>query len=127
MENYSRTRLLNDLQRLFNTYIRKRDHGKPCIYCLKPISRTGLHVATAGHYIPVSIAGGLRFDTDNVHLAGGDCNVKDDRVAYRRNLVARIGEDRVLVLEARQHSLAKMTTFEIREKITFFKKLLKAY
>lgn len=119
----SRTSLLNELQRLFNRYIRKRDKDRHCIYCSKPIEKTGEHCATAGHYLPVSTAAFLRFDTDNVHMAGLICNFRDDREKYRENLVKRIGEDRVKVLEKQQHSLSKMTRQEIVEKIEHFKNL----
>lgn len=117
-----RGKLVNQAQRLFNRYIRKRDKGKPCIYCGKPIN-SGFHGATAGHYLPVSTAESLRFDTDNVHLAGLLCNLHDDRSAYRQNLLLRIGEERVLALEKRQHELVRMTKSEIIDKIELFKRI----
>lgn len=119
----SRTELINDLQRLFNRYIRQRDSGLPCIYCGKPITKTGEHVGTAAHYLPVSTSWALRFDPDNVHVAGLVCNMHDNRVKYRENLVKIIGEERVSLLERQQYSLAKMTTGEIVEKIEHFKNL----
>lgn len=121
----SRTQLMNELQELFNRYIRVRDKGKPCIYCGSK-TYSGYHFASAAHYLPVSIAPALRLDTDNVHLAGYDCNVADDRVKYRKNLLVRIGKTRVEALEASAKSLIKLTTPEIEEKITYFKGLLKA-
>lgn len=115
--------LLKELQELFNAHIRHRDKGLGCIYCGEQCRGNSLHWPTAAHYLPVSTAGGLRFDTDNVHLGGASCNDKDDRVAYRANLVAKIGLERVELLEARQHTLYKMTKFEVMEKIALFKKL----
>lgn len=120
----SRTELVNELQRIFNKFIRERDKGKPCIYCGKDILKSGEHVATAAHYLPVSTSAALRFEPLNVHLAGLICNFNDDRKAYRENLVRRIGDLPVRLLEMRQHSLEKLTREEIVEKIQHFKTLL---
>lgn len=121
--NSRRTEKLKELQLVFNRYIRLRDEGRPCIYCGQPCLKWGEHFPTAGHYMPISTHAHLRFDTDNVHLAGMSCNVIDDRKAYRVNLIARIGLVRVEQLESNRRFLLKLTTPEIVEKITFFRKL----
>lgn len=90
-------KLKQDLQKVFNAYIRKRDEGKPCISC-------GLHKPLqAGHYFAVSGYDGLRFDEDNVHgeCAGCNCFNESHLILYGENLKGRIGEDRYEALKQR--------------------------
>lgn len=87
-------KLKQDAQKAFNAYIRKRDEGKPCISCgeYKPLQ--------AGHYYPVSTYDGLRFDEDNCHGECARCNCWDEGhlIAYRENLIERIGHGRLNAL-----------------------------
>ena len=84
-----------ETQRVFNTYIRKRDEGKPCISCgeQKPLQ--------AGHYYPVSTYDGLRFNENNVHDECSRCNCFDEGhlINYRPNLIYKIGVTGVMKLE----------------------------
>lgn len=121
----ARTQKLQKLQDVFNKYIRLRDRGKPCIYCGGAVIGFGNfgHSPSAAHYMPVSTSEAIRFDTDNVHLAGYTCNQKDDREVYRKNLIERIGKDRVEALERSGRYLAKFTISDLDEKIKYFRKL----
>jgi hypothetical protein len=77
------------LQLVFNAYIRARDKGKPCISCGKPKD------LQAGHFYPVRMYDGLRFNEDNCHGECAGCNGFDDMhlLGYCKNLKERIGEN----------------------------------
>lgn len=94
--------LLAEAQQAFNAYIRLRDAGRPCI-CCGGLPQSG-HLTggewDAGHYRSVGAAGHLRFHEDNVHRQLKRCNRRAfDASAYRRNLVVKIGLERVEALE----------------------------
>jgi len=61
---------LNDFQKIFNTYIRVRDFGKPCISCDRPLKDK----FDAGHYFSVGAYPNIRFNNDNVHGQCVYCN-----------------------------------------------------
>lgn len=88
---------LNMTQRAFNDYIRARDEGCGCISC-GTTTATEYH---AGHYRTTAAASQLRFNEDNVSLQCASCNVHHSGAitAYRINLMAKIGLERVLALE----------------------------
>ena len=90
-------KLKNELQLIFNQYIRKRDEGLPCISCgiVKPYLQ-------AGHYFPVQGYDGLRFNEFNVNGECPGCNNFDSShlIHYGDNLRAKIGEDNYQVLKA---------------------------
>jgi hypothetical protein len=81
-------KLKNELQEIFNSYIRLRDEGKPCISC----NQTGKYLQ-AGHYFPVQGYDGLRFDEFNVNGECIKCNCFDEGhlIGYGDNLTKRIG------------------------------------
>lgn len=105
---------LKDVERVFNEFIRIRDllAGHGCISC-------GRHNAerwNAGHFKSVGAFPELRFNEDNVHLqCARPCN-KDQGGNihnYRIGLIARIGEERVALLEG-PHELPKWTIDELK-------------
>lgn len=105
---------LKDVERVFNEFIRIRDllAGHGCISC-------GRHNAerwNAGHFKSVGAFPELRFNEDNVHLqCARPCN-KDQGGNihnYRIGLLARIGEERVALLEG-PHELPKWTIDELK-------------
>lgn len=112
---------LKDLQKVFNAYIRKRDEGKPCISCG---SLTGKR--DAGHYRSVGSCPELRFNEMNVHAQCVSCNQHQhgNLIAYRKGLIERYGVAVVEALEG-DHPPLKLTIPEIKEKIKYYKKLLK--
>jgi hypothetical protein len=92
-------KLKADLQVIFNSYIRKRDEGKPCISC-------GEHkTLQAGHFYSVRMYDGLRFHEDNVHGECAGCNAFDDMhlLSYASNLIDRIGEQKYSDLKYMAH------------------------
>ena len=97
-----RSRRIAEAQVAFNRYIRARDYGKPCISSgreYRDIVFGGK--MDAGHYRSTGAASHLRFNLlncwgqsvrDNRHLSG-------NAVEYRKGLIKRIGEERVVALE----------------------------
>lgn len=113
---------VKEAQMAFNAFIRLRDDKLPCICCGK--WRNGWD---AGHYLARSIRPELRFNEDNVHKQAKFCNnYNKGRAAagYRDGLIARIGLERVLALEA-PHPPAKWTIAELKEIKRIYKEKLK--
>lgn len=92
---------LNDLRSIaravFQKYIRLRDAKHPCISCYKTDAKWD-----AGHYFKAEIYTGLIFNEDNVHKQCSYCNCQlaGNLIEYRKGLVKKIGEEKVLELEA---------------------------
>lgn len=102
---------LKDAQIAFNAFIRSRDAGKPCISCN---CRDAIGF-DAGHYRSVGAQPALRFNEDNVHRQCVECNqgLAGNAAAYRVGLIARIGLERVEILEC-EHPPAKFTVEEAK-------------
>lgn len=119
-------KLKAELQIIFNTFIRRRDEGKPCISC------GNYKLLQAGHYYPVQGYDGLRFDENNVHGECSACNCFDEShlIHYTNNLHERIGDINFnkLKREADNYKMNgyKYTRSEIIEKISHYKKELKS-
>lgn len=109
---------LRELQAAFNAWIRARDAGQPCISC----GRFHQGQNHAGHYRSVGSEPALRFEPDNVHLQCAPCNthLSGNLIAYRANLVKKIGIERVEWLEG-HHVPKKLTVQEIQEMKTFYR------
>lgn len=110
---------LKDLQKVFNSYIRKRDKNKGCISC--GCSLIGRKF-DAGHYRSVGSSPHLRFNENNVHGQCVPCNRNQhgNIVEYRKGLIKRIGLDELLKIEY-NHTTEKLSIPEIKEKITEYK------
>ncbi|NDV93501.1 recombination protein NinG [Dysgonomonas sp. 521] len=116
---------LNDLQKVFNKYIRLRDKGMPCISC--GCSLVGKY--DAGHFFSLGAYPNLRFNEDNVHGQCVACNQHrhGNTTEYSLSLPMRIGIERYeQLLEIRNKPL-KMTTEEIKEQIEYYKIKIKEY
>jgi hypothetical protein len=99
----TKPQLVKVAQIAFNSYIRARDMGKPCICCGKPLG-TEANSFDAGHYRSVGSAPHMRFVEDNVHGQTKYCNnyLASNPVGYRKGLIERIGLTRVEQIEADQ-------------------------
>jgi hypothetical protein len=90
MKRKSIPKMKQDLQVIFNSYIRLRDKDKPCISCgeFKPNMQ-------AGHFYSVRGYDGLRFNEFNVHAECPRCNLFDEMhlLNYASNLPGRIGKE----------------------------------
>jgi hypothetical protein len=109
------------LQKIFNTYIRKRDEGQPCISC-GTTNKTIRY--DAGHYYPTTYQF-LRFNEDNVHRqCSFNCNHKlsGNQMEYTPRLEKKIGFDRMQWLHAHRHDRLEISIPELKEKIKEYKK-----
>lgn len=108
----TRNDYLKDAQIAFNAFIRARDAGKPCISC----GCRNAMAFDAGHYRSIGAQPALRFNEDNVHRQCTDCNqgLAGNAAAYRVGLIARIGLERVEILE-REHPPAKFTADDAKQ------------
>jgi len=118
----TRSDYLKLAQAAFNAYIRERDKDRSCISC-----GTYNGKMNAGHYMSVGSTPELRFNEDNVHKQCERCNTfySGNLINYRIELINRIGEERVNLLERKDLEPLKMTIDEIKELTKKYKKLLK--
>jgi hypothetical protein len=118
----NRSDWMNLFQKVFNTYIRKRDEGKACISC-----GTYNGQFHAGHYQSVGNCPELRFNEDNVHGQCATCNnhLSGNLINYRINLINKIGIKGVEFLERKDHEPLKLTVDEIKDLIAVYKKKIK--
>lgn len=118
----TRSDWLKEAQQAFNAFIRARDAQLPCISC----GRHHSGAYDAGHYRSVGSMPALRFHEDNCHKQCVPCNQHKagNVVEYRIRLVARIGTDRVAILEG-PHEAAKYTIEDARAIKAAYKAKLK--
>jgi hypothetical protein len=102
----TRGQWIAEAQAAFNTFIRARDAGKPCICCgrTRDSSQTTGGIWDAGHFRSRGSAPHLRFDERNVHAQLKYCNryASGNMAGYRLGLIERIGLVAVEELEADQ-------------------------
>tara|TARA_R110000803_G_scaffold210568_1_gene282707 strand:+ start:18972 stop:19511 length:540 start_codon:yes stop_codon:yes gene_type:complete len=110
------------LQTVFNTFIRLRDKDLPCISCGKNNDKQ-YH---AGHYRSVGSSPELRFNELNVWKQCASCNtyLHGNLIEYRKELIKRIGVDKVEWIEG-HHKSNKMLIPEIKEQIKLYKHKIK--
>lgn len=113
------------LDREFSLYIRLRD-AMPngyfqCISCrqIKPFSQ-----ADCGHFINRQHMS-TRFDEMNCNAQCRNCNrfMEGNIQGYRRGLVSKYGEQRVILLEAKQLEGRKYSDFEYEQLVKYYKTL----
>lgn len=110
-------------QKVFNTYIRQRDSIDGYFTCISCGQTLPIEKMNAGHYIPQKGSSALRFDEDNVH---GECEYDNafnefHLIPYRKNLIHKIGERRVMELEQQHRLIKKWSRFELNEIIEKYK------
>lgn len=100
-KNKSLPSIKKEAQQAFNAYIRARDHYLPCISSGNPAS-IGSNEFDCGHYKSVGSAPHLRFNLHNAHKQSkhDNCYLSGNIVEYRKNLIDRIGIDKVEALES---------------------------
>ena len=98
---YTQPKLIEKLKKVLHKFIRERDSENgyfTCIACskTKPISQMD-----AGHYLPAGQYSGTRFSEDCINGECRACNYYsgDHLIGYRKNLIEKIGIDRVEALE----------------------------
>lgn len=97
----TKPQLTKKAQTAFNSFIRARDAGKPCISCGTPLSNEP-NTYDAGHYRSVGSAPNMRFVEENCHGQCKHCNnyLAGNHVEYRKRLVERIGLQAVESIES---------------------------
>jgi hypothetical protein len=113
--------LIKEAQIEFNTFIRERDKGKPCICCGRPLGESEIGGSyDCGHWRSTGSASHLRFDERNAHAQRKFCNRygAGRAVDYRIGLVERIGLDQVQLLESNNtpHKWTREELIEIKTK-----------
>jgi hypothetical protein len=121
----TRSERLNDLQKIFNKFIRLRDKKQKCISCDTFLK--GKY--DAGHYFSVGNYPELRFNEDNCHAQCVYCNrhLHGNINEYSINIVKRIGKERVEQLENLRNKPLKLTEEEIEEKKMYYNLKIKNY
>ena len=115
------------LDRVFSQYIRLRDMMKGgyfrCISCGKLLP---IKYADCGHYINRKHMS-TRFSEVNCNAQCKSCNRFDEGniQGYRRGLVAKYGEEKVLLLEAQKYEVRKYSDFEYDALIEHYQKEIK--
>ncbi|ALR29753.1 hypothetical protein ATE47_04105 [Chryseobacterium sp. IHB B 17019] len=114
---------LQDLQKVFNAYIRTRDKGKPCVSCGCKVEGSG----HASHFFSVGSHPNLRFNEDNVHVSCIECNLhKHGNLAeYSTRLPHRIGVDAFNTLLSKKNIPNKLSVNELKLLIQYYKTRLK--
>lgn len=82
----------------FQRYIRLRDLNTLCIYGSKS-KLDDIRYYDACHYLKFELYPEAGFDEDNVHGGSKGENIRDNTLAYRRELILRKGEEFVSNLE----------------------------
>jgi len=90
-----------EAQTSINKYVKFRDHGKPCVSCGCELSINYGGTTDCGHYRSRGSASHLRFNLLNMASQCSRCNryLSGNVVEYRKELINRIGVDRVEQLE----------------------------
>lgn len=125
--NKSLSQLKKELTKVFNAFIRKRDllagDMFKCISCGKIKSKEQLN---AGHYYSAGNHSSLRWHEDNVHGQCIQCNnyLHGNLLNYRKNLIDKIGLERVEKLDNAKHNANKMGKFEVVYLMGIYKRKL---
>jgi nitrogen fixation protein len=120
---------LKEAQTAVNAYIRIRDANEPCISCDRPAAWGGQWHAS--HYRAVGSNPGWRFNLWNISKSCSICNAwkSGNLTEYRPRLIAKIGLERVEMLErespVRKYDIEYLTRLKriFREKARRIKKL----
>ena len=114
---------MKSAQKAFNSWIRKRDKGQPCLMCLNPNPKK----VNACHYFSSGGHKAVTFDESNVHLGCEYCNtfLHGNLIPYRKNLIEKIGIKEFEALEARAYETKKYSKEELKNIEKKYKKLLK--
>jgi len=126
---YTISKLKSRAQVLVNKFVKERDklideNGNEywiCISCGKKTVNPN-----SGHYIPISVADHLRYNLDNISSQCITCNRFKEgySVGYRVNLIKKISESNVILLEEQclSSDITKLTLHDVLKIIKRFRK-----
>ena len=114
---------LKEAQVVFNRYIRERDKAQLCISCGSKLGSK----YDAGHFYSMGGHKAVTFDEDNVHAQCVTCNRyrHGHLIAYRENLIKRIGLSKFEELESKANNTMKYTSNELELLIKTYKEKIK--
>lgn len=128
MEKGNRSSLLRKADTAFSKYIRLRDMdpANGTFVCISCGRRLSIGEADCGHYINRHHMS-LRFSEINCNAQCRSCNRFDEGniQGYRRGLVAKYGEDAVLLLESKKYAVNKISSVELELIATHYRKQAK--
>lgn len=127
----SRSTLMRNADDAFSLFIRTRDsqayEGRAfrCISCGRVLP---IEQADCGHYVNRSHMS-LRFSELNCNSQCRHCNrFQEGNIQdYRKGLIAKIGEPKVLLLEAQKNIITKKTNMELDLIAKFYRKEIKNF
>lgn len=125
MKEKSVAQLIQELQQVFNLYVRSRDKGKPCISC------DDKYPSDAGHLFKKSTRPGMRFHPMACHLQCRNCNSIDDGnyEAFCTGLAKRYGPEylEAVIQDANEsrRNTHKWSRSELHETIKFYRDAIK--
>jgi len=114
--------LTKKLDKVFSAYIRLRDvMPNGCFRCISCGQIKRFEQGDCGHYHSRTHMA-TRWEPDNCHMECRMCNrvSSDHLIGYRRNLVEKIGLDRVTRLELMAKSEKHWLDSELQQKIDYF-------
>lgn len=116
-------KLLKKAEIVFNRFIRTRDSEDGYFKCISDGNIYPTELMDAGHYVPKTCSF-LRFNEDNVHGESKKCNAFDSfhLIGYRKNLIEKIGEEKVNWLEENKRTVKTWTRDELLEIILKYSK-----
>lgn len=108
--------MVKKAQKIFNAWIRNRDKEKGCISC-------GGGVQNAGHYYHGHLYSAVRFNEVNVQGQCVFCNLgkAGNPEGFRKGLIKRYGEEKVLLLDSAARGKKKWTKTELELIIKTYK------
>lgn len=115
--------LMKRAQKVFNEYIRKRDHGKECISCDTIL----LKEYDAGHYFS---SGGFKSVSYNPLNVWGQCRkcnhfLSGNLIEYQIKIQQRIGGEKLMQLYVEAHREKKYTRDELKSIVEKYKQKIK--
>lgn len=125
----SLSRAVQRLDKVFSLYIRLRDskaYGFKAFRCISCGRVKSFEYADCGHYYSRRNMA-TRFDEDNCHAECSYCNrfSADHLIAYRLNLVRKIGVQRFALLSVKSKSVRKWSVWELEELTKHYAALVK--
>ena len=101
-------------------YIRERDKRNNCICCDRGLGKN----FDAGHYLESGNNPNIRYDEDNINGQAVYCNQYKggDSGDYRKNLILKIGLERVERLEGMKGGTIKRTAKDYKEIEVYYKR-----
>ncbi len=115
--------MVGKLDRVFSLYIRLRDvMPSGYVKCISCGQIKRFEDVDCGHFHSRRHMA-TRFDEDNCHAECKGCNrfSADHIIAYQRNLVKKIGEERFELLNVKAHTACHFLDKELEEKLAHYK------